>query len=220
MSNSYGGSNAGKAGLRVREVDGDPNVAGVNDIIVSNGTLTDDGNGTVTLTTGGGGGGGVTQIVAGTNITISPVGGTGAVTINSSGGGGGGSRNTLSGTTASTGSGLSSSVNITGGAGSGCKTYNLFTITTDFDAWVRLYITDAARTADAGRPQGTPPSTTAGVIAEAVVVGGGGSVNFTPGVVGWNGDSPAVNTIYVAVQNNDALSQAITVDIDLFSLEE
>jgi hypothetical protein len=32
--------------------------------------------------------GGVTQIVAGTNITISPVGGTGAVTINSSGGGG------------------------------------------------------------------------------------------------------------------------------------
>lgn len=32
--------------------------------------------------------GGVTQIVAGTNVTISPVGGTGTVTINSSGGGG------------------------------------------------------------------------------------------------------------------------------------
>jgi hypothetical protein len=32
---------------------------------------------------GGGGGGGVTQIVAGTNISISPVGGTGVVTINS-----------------------------------------------------------------------------------------------------------------------------------------
>jgi hypothetical protein len=31
----------------------------------------------------------VTQIVAGTNVTISPAGGTGAVTINSSGGGGG-----------------------------------------------------------------------------------------------------------------------------------
>ena len=29
---------------------------------------------------------GVTSIVAGTNVTISPVGGTGAVTINSSGG--------------------------------------------------------------------------------------------------------------------------------------
>ena len=33
--------------------------------------------------------GGVTQIVAGTNVTISPTGGTGVVTINSSGGGGG-----------------------------------------------------------------------------------------------------------------------------------
>jgi hypothetical protein len=32
--------------------------------------------------------GGVTSIVAGTNITISPIGGTGEVTINSSGGGG------------------------------------------------------------------------------------------------------------------------------------
>ena len=32
---------------------------------------------------GGGGGGAVTQIVAGTNVTISPLGGTGAVTVNS-----------------------------------------------------------------------------------------------------------------------------------------
>jgi len=35
----------------------------------------------------GSGGGGVTQIIAGTNVTISPGGGTGVVTINSSGGG-------------------------------------------------------------------------------------------------------------------------------------
>jgi len=37
----------------------------------------------------GSGGGGVTQIVAGTNVTISPAGGTGVVTINSTGGGSG-----------------------------------------------------------------------------------------------------------------------------------
>ena len=41
---------------------------------------------------------GVTQITAGTNITISPVGGTGNVTINASGGGGGG----ISGATVAT----------------------------------------------------------------------------------------------------------------------
>ena len=34
-------------------------------------------------------GGGIRQIIAGTNITLSPTGGTGVVTINSSGGGGG-----------------------------------------------------------------------------------------------------------------------------------
>ena len=38
----------------------------------------------------GGGVSGVTQIVAGTNVTISPAGGTGVVTINATGGGGGG----------------------------------------------------------------------------------------------------------------------------------
>ena len=37
--------------------------------------------------------GAVTQIIAGTNITISPTGGTGAVTINATGGGGGGGIN-------------------------------------------------------------------------------------------------------------------------------
>lgn len=56
----------------------------------SNVTLTQVGN-DIEIAATGGGGGGVTQIVAGTNITISPAGGTGVVTINASGGGGGGS---------------------------------------------------------------------------------------------------------------------------------
>lgn len=42
-----------------------------------------------TLSVSGGGGGGVTQIIAGTGVTISPTGGTGAVTINATGSGGG-----------------------------------------------------------------------------------------------------------------------------------
>lgn len=52
-----------------------------------------DGSGVLSATGGGGGGGGVTQIIAGTNVTISSTGagGTGIVTINSTGGGGGGS---------------------------------------------------------------------------------------------------------------------------------
>ena len=45
------------------------------------------GLGQIYLSTGGAGG--VSQIVAGTNVTISPLGGTGVVTINATGGGGG-----------------------------------------------------------------------------------------------------------------------------------
>lgn len=43
-----------------------------------------------------GGGGGVSQITAGTNVTISPSNGSGNVTINASGGGGGGGASSLS----------------------------------------------------------------------------------------------------------------------------
>jgi len=85
MANAYGGSNTGKAGLRVRETDGSPDVHGVSDIIVSNGTLTDDGNGTVTLTTGGGGGSvSITADNTGTpfvdaSVNPSPITGTGTI---------------------------------------------------------------------------------------------------------------------------------------------
>jgi hypothetical protein len=61
----------------------------------------------------GGGASGVSQIVAGTNITISPAGGTGVVTINATGGGGGGSgtvTNVSALTLGTTGTDLSSSV--------------------------------------------------------------------------------------------------------------
>ena len=43
--------------LTVKEADNNPNVANVRTIVVSNGTLTDNGGGQVTLSTGGGGGG-------------------------------------------------------------------------------------------------------------------------------------------------------------------
>jgi hypothetical protein len=56
---------------------------------------------------------GVSQIVAGTNVTISPVGGTGVVTINATGGGGGGGgtvTNVAALTLGTTGTDLSSTV--------------------------------------------------------------------------------------------------------------
>jgi len=56
VATKYTGSNEGVEGLRLRDQDGNPNVAPVTEIRVTNGTLTDDGNGVVSLQTGGGGG--------------------------------------------------------------------------------------------------------------------------------------------------------------------
>jgi hypothetical protein len=53
--------------------------------------ITVDAQGRITAASNGSAAAGVTQIVAGSNVTISPAGGTGVVTINASGGGGGSS---------------------------------------------------------------------------------------------------------------------------------
>jgi len=67
MATIYSGSAAGRSGLEMVELDGSPDVRGVSKIKVSNTTLTDDGNGEVTLQTGGGGGGSGTV----TSISVS-----------------------------------------------------------------------------------------------------------------------------------------------------
>ena len=53
---AIGGAGVGSSSITVRESDGTPNVSNVSTIVVSNGTLTDDGSGQVTISTGGGGG--------------------------------------------------------------------------------------------------------------------------------------------------------------------
>ncbi len=80
MSQLYTGTNLGKAGLEMTEVDGVPDISGVSKITVSNGTLTDDGNGDVTLTTGGGGAG-VDSIAFGTTGLTPAAATTGVVAV-------------------------------------------------------------------------------------------------------------------------------------------
>ena len=80
MSQLYTGTNLGKSGLELTEVDGVPDISGVSKITVSNGTLIDDGNGEVTLTTGGGGAG-VDSIAFGTTGLTPAAATTGVVAV-------------------------------------------------------------------------------------------------------------------------------------------
>ena len=72
MGNIYTGSNSGKAGLEVSDIadGGSVDAFGITKINVSDGTVTNNGNGVITLTTGGGGGG------AGTVTSVEVAGGT------------------------------------------------------------------------------------------------------------------------------------------------
>ena len=87
MGNPISFTGVTSGGLTVREVDGNPTVPQVKTIVVSNGTLTDNGGGVVTITTGGGGGGGMTSWTlrgnSGANQTITDAN---QVTFSGSGG--------------------------------------------------------------------------------------------------------------------------------------
>lgn len=78
----------------------------------TNSNITVDAQGRLTSATSGTVSTGVTQIVAGTNVTVSPAGGTGIVTVNSTSGGGGTITAVVAGTGLS-GGGSSGSVTLT-----------------------------------------------------------------------------------------------------------
>ncbi len=88
MANKYTGSDAGKAGLEVKKTTGTPDVKGVTEIqLDTNLTLTDNGNGGVTIQSSGGGGGsgvtsvGLTETGDALTITNSPITTSGDINI-------------------------------------------------------------------------------------------------------------------------------------------
>ena len=123
------------------------------------------------------------------------------------------SRAALNGSTGSISDGASANVNITG-----YKGYMLYKIETSAAAWVRLYVNDAARTADASRSQGQDPLPGSGVIAE-VITTSAETVIVAPGVIGFNNESPVTNVVPVAVTNLSGGSADITVTLTAVKME-
>ena len=179
---------------------------------------------TVTITaTGGGGSYGDSDVDTHLNVSGASSGeilswnGTDYAWVADQTGGGGGSglqsRTSANAATASIANGASANIQITA-----AKTYALQKIQTSAAAWVTLYVSDAARTADASRNETTDPLPGAGVIAE-VITSDGAIQNITPGTLGWNDESTPTTDAYLKVVNKSGSTQAITVTLHFVALE-
>ncbi len=118
----------------------------------------------------------------------------------------------------STGTSLASAASTDINFNNSFKSYALLKIQTSVAAWVRVYTSAAARTADASRQQGTDPVPGNGVIAE-VITNGNAVQSITPATIGWNDESPVVNRIYVRATNLSGSTNTVTVTLTVIQLE-
>jgi plastocyanin len=123
------------------------------------------------------------------------------------------SRTTIAGTTASLANNVRGDLNITG-----FKSYALLAIQTDKAAWVRIYATAAARSADVSRLETSDPAPDAGVIAE-VITTGAQTVLVSPGTIGYNFESTPTTTIPCSVTNKSGSTGTVVVTLTALQLE-
>jgi len=127
--------------------------------------------------------------------------------------GGASSRSTATGNTNSLADAAEADLDITG-----FKSYALLAITTDRAARVRLYVSDATRTADASRAEGVDPTSDAGLIAE-VITTGADTVIISPGAYGFNLESTPTTTIPCRVTNKSGVTATVQVTLNILQLE-
>lgn len=124
------------------------------------------------------------------------------------------SRTTFQTTTASLANNGSAYPNIT----NAYKSYLLLKIEVDRAAWVRVYTTSAARSADTSRSIDVDPAPGSGVLAEIITTSAQTQV-LTPAVIGFNDDSTPADTIYLAVTNRSGVSSTVQVTLTALKLE-
>ena len=209
---------AGGGGIALTDLSVTSNAASGNGSLTYNST-----NGVFTFTPADTSAGGATNLDGLTDVAItSPSTGqvlkyNGTTWINDVDATGGGSglqsRTTAAQVTSSIADGVSDNITITAG-----KTYALHKIQTSAAAWVTVYTTQAARAADASRPETTDPLPGAGVVAE-VITSDGATVSLSPGIIGYNDESTPAAEAYVKVVNKSGSTQAITVTLYFVALE-
>ena len=98
------------------------------------------------------------------------------------------------------------------------KAYALYSIGTDQPAWVTLYTSQAARTADANRAMTMDPVPGSGVIAE-IITGGNYTQWVSPMLMGYNNEATPVSTVYAKVHNKKTTAVAVQITITYLPLE-
>ncbi len=101
---------------------------------------------------------------------------------------------------------------------SGYKSYLLQKIETSAASWVTIYTDSTSRTNDATRNQDVDPLPGSGVISEFISTSYS-SQKFTPGVIGFNDDTPVTNQLYLKVVNNSGVSTNISLNLTVLKLE-
>ena len=98
------------------------------------------------------------------------------------------------------------------------KAYALYSIGTDQPAWVTLYTSQAARTADANRAMTMDPVPGSGVIAE-IITGGNYTQWVSPMLMGYNNEATPVSTVYAKVHNKKTTAVAVQITLTYLALE-
>jgi len=96
--------------------------------------------------------------------------------------------------------------------------YILYKIETDAAAWVRIYTDANSRSTDSGRSIDVDPINVSGLISEVVTVGAQ-TVKLTPGVIGFNDESPVTNDVPIIVRNLSGTTRTITVTVTVVQIE-
>lgn len=123
------------------------------------------------------------------------------------------SRTVASATTASIANNATANISI-----SGYKGYGLYAVQVSAAAWVRIYTSAAARSADTARLQTEYPSSGAGVISE-IISSTATTQWITPAAIGFSAETTPVTSIQLAVTNLSGATTSIIVTLTLLQLE-
>lgn len=93
------------------------------------------------------------------------------------------------------------------------KSSEIYTVTTDHPAEIRMYSTSAARTTDSSRPSTTAPIAGKGFICQNTTTLSDLAINQSPVPKFVNHDLPVGTTAYLSVKNMGGAPAAITVTI-------